>query len=54
VRIRISLARLGALVVLSVVLSLATASVASAGAVQALPGCTTNTLAANDDSRRAR
>jgi hypothetical protein len=50
VRIRISFARLGALLVLSVALSLATASAASAGAVQALPGCTDNTLDANDDS----
>ena len=49
-RIRISFARLGALLVLSVALSLATASAASAGAVQALPGCTDNTLDANDDS----
>ncbi len=49
-RIRISLSRLVALVVLAVALSLATASVASAGAVQALPGCATNTLPANDDS----
>jgi hypothetical protein len=50
VRIRISLARIAALFVLSVVLSLATASVASAGAVQDLPGCTANSLEANDDS----
>jgi uncharacterized membrane protein YgcG len=49
VRIRRFVARLGALLVLSIVLSLATAAVASAGAVQALPGCATNTLAANDD-----
>jgi Nidogen-like len=53
VRIRISLARLGALLVLSVALSLASASAASAGAVQALPGCTENTLDANDDSSTA-
>ncbi|HEX5980267.1 MAG TPA: nidogen-like domain-containing protein [Thermoleophilaceae bacterium] len=49
-RIRISRARLGALLVLSLLLSLAAASAVSAGAVQALPGCTENTLAANDDS----
>ena len=48
-RIRMSFARLGALLVLSLALSLASASAASAGAVQALPGCTANTLAANDD-----
>lgn len=49
-RIRISLARVVALVVLAGALSLVTASAASAGAVQALPGCATNTLPANDDS----
>jgi uncharacterized membrane protein YgcG len=53
VRIRISLARLGALLVLSVMLSLVTASAASAGAVQPLPGCTTSVLPANDDSSTA-
>jgi hypothetical protein len=53
VRIRISLARLCALLVLSVALSLATASAASAGAVQALPGCTASVLPANDDSSTA-
>lgn len=52
-RIRISLARLGALLVLSVALSLATASAASAGAVQALPGCTASVLDRNDDSSTA-
>ena len=48
-RTGIPVARVVAMLVLSVALSLAAPPAASAGAVQALPGCTANTLPPNDD-----